>query len=376
MPQFPIRAISRGRVAQVVPAARLATVLVLVLLLWVAASVLTRTAHDQRTRRVARAAGAGERALADGHPEAAASALREAVGLEPDRADHRLALARALVAGGHDREALPYVNEVLRQAPVDGEANLVLARILRTTGANTEAESAYYKAIFGRWAPDRFAGRQQARLELVALYEETGDTARLRAALLELSAAFPGDRTLQMHAADRLLAIGSVDEAARVLRSAMERFADPGDAPARLAMAEVRRGNAAAAYDIARRALARDAQDAAARAARDLAASVLSIDPSLPRLSGAERTRRTRRLLAEASNRLESCDAAGTAGGPVTLPVAARRWLGQPRADADAGYALLEALARRLRERCPAPTDTDAIGLVLGRLIGEHRDAQ
>ncbi len=122
----------------------------------------------------------------------AVTSLREAVALEPDRPEYRLALAKALVAQGHNREAMPYVNDVLRQEPVHGEANLVLARILRDTGASTEAESAYYRAIFGRWAPAQLASRQQARLELVALYEQAGETARLRAALLELSAAFPG----------------------------------------------------------------------------------------------------------------------------------------------------------------------------------------
>ena len=149
------------------------------------------------------------------------------------------------------------MNDVLRQEPVHGEADLVLARILRDTGASTEAESAYYRAIFGRWAPAQLASRQQARLELVALYEQAGDTARLRAALLELSAAFPGDRGLQLHAAQELLASGFADEAVGVLQGVVSRFADPGDALARLADTELHRGNHVGAYEAALRAVAR-----------------------------------------------------------------------------------------------------------------------
>lgn len=80
------------------------------------------------------------------------------------------------------------MNEALRLTPVDGEASLVLAR--------------------------------------------------LRAALLELSSAFPGDRELQLQAGRDLLAAGFPDDAARQLRVIDERFADPGRAPVLLARAE------------------------------------------------------------------------------------------------------------------------------------------
>ena len=335
------------------PLIRLTTVVLATAALWVVASLLARAAHEQRILRGERAAAAGEAALAAGRLPQAVAALREAVVLEPERSAYRLALARALVAEGRNKEALPYVNEVLRQSPIDGEASLALARILRSTGATADAETAYYRAIFGRWPPERLASRQQARLELVALFEHAGDKARLRATLLELSAAFPGDRSLQFHAARQLLASGFADEAVRVLRGVVDRFADSGEALTRLAEAELERGNSAAAYDAALRAVARDPRDREARAVRDRAAQVLSLDPSLPRLSSQERSRRTRRLLADARTRLGTCEAnsGATADAPVARSV--DRWLQQPRGDADVGYALLVATARRIRERCP-----------------------
>lgn len=355
------------------PLVRFAIVVLATAALWAVASLLARAAHDQRILRGERAAAAGEAALAAGRVPQAVAALREAVVLEPDRSGYRLALARALVAEGRNREALPYVNEVLRRSPVDGEASLVLARILRSTGAITDAETAYYRAIFGRWAPDQLASRQQARLELVALYEHVGDTARLRATLLELSAAFPGDRGLQFHAARQLLASGFSDEAVRVLRGVVDRFADPGEALTRLAEAELDRGNFAAAYDAALRAVARDGRDRDAHAVRDRAAQVLSLDPSLPRLSAQERSRRTRRLLADARTRLATCEASSGAAADASVAGSVDRWLRQPRGDVDVGYALLAATARLIGERCPAPARDDVTGVVLRALIEENR---
>jgi predicted Zn-dependent protease len=366
---LPLPVFVRDRVTARLPMARLAVVLAATAALWILASLLAKAAHDQRLIRGERVAASGENALAAGRLRQAIADLREAVVLEPDRSAYRLALARALAADGRNKEALPYVNDVLRQSPVDGEANLVLARVLHSTGANDEAEAAYYRAIFGRWAPQQLAARQQARLELVALYLATGNTVRLRSALLELSAAFPGDRPLQLHAARQLLDSGAPDEAVRVLQGVINRFADPGDAWTRLAEAELRRGRYAAAYDAALRAVARDRQDQHARDVRDFAARVLSLDPSLPRLSAAERSRRTRRLLIDARARLAACaDTADATTASVTRSVDG--WLRQSRQDADVGYALLVASALRLRERCPAPAADDPAGLVLTGLAG------
>jgi tetratricopeptide (TPR) repeat protein len=362
------------RTAGLTSTLRVAVVGLVLLCLWGAASWLARTAHHQRLQRGARAAATGIADLESGRVAQAVASLREAVVLEPDHADYRLALAKALVAQDRDREAEPYLLDVLRRDPVRGEANLVLARIRRDAGDETEAQSAYYRAVYGRWSTEQQVPRREARLELIDVLERAGDAGRLRAALLELSSAFPGDRTLQLQAGRRLMAAGFHADAVHVLRATVDRFADPGDSLVLLAEAEMARGNYLAAFNASRRAVARAPADAAAKALRDVTTRILSLDPALPRLSTRERTTRIRRLLTAARVKLDAClvPASAPALPADSLGIAVDRWLSQGRAaDADFGFSLLDAAAQRVRSACPAPARDDAEGLVLAGLAAE-----
>jgi len=261
----------------------------------------------------------------------------------------------------------PYVSEALRQSPVDGESNLVLARLLVQQGDATEAESAYYRAIYGRWSPAAQPLRRQARLELVGLYRRTGQTARLRAALLELSNAFPGDRDLQLQAGRDLLDAGFPDDAARQLRIVDERFADPGRAPVLLARAEFARRRYVQAFAVAGRALHRLPGDAEATRVRTLAARVLALDPDQPRLSAARRAARVRGLLDDVRGRLSTCTPSASETSPVVATI--DRWLARPGGDVEVGRSLLQAAADDWRTTCPVPAEDDAAGRVLNDLV-------
>ena len=91
----------------------------------------------------------------------------------------------------------------------------------------------------------------------------------------------------------------------------------------------------------------------------------------LYRRGGCSGSRRTRRLLREAITRLDSCP--GGAVNDSTVKRSGERWLEQSGGDVEVGYALLEAAARRIRDRCPAPAADDAAGLVLKDLPEETR---
>jgi predicted Zn-dependent protease len=343
---------------------RFVAVVSCIAMLWTAASVLTRSAHRQRVTRAEAAAAAA----ADAQPAEAVALLREAVGLDPGQSDYRLSLAKALVAVGRPAEAESYVQEVLRQQPVNGEANLVLARIYEQAGNRDEAERTYYQAIYGRWSAAAQPLRMRARLELVEHYRRLGDRTHLRAALLELSSAFPGDRELQLQAGRDLLAEGFVDDAVRQLRVVTERFSSAADARALLARAEFMRRNYVDAYAAAGRVLADDPHHRDMAALRALTARILALDPDQRRLSSRERLSRLRVLLGDVRGHLVSCDAGAEVAGLRPL---IEQWLTQRSTDAELGRTLLEASARRLPAAClPAPHES-AVGRILADLGGE-----
>jgi len=342
--------------------------------LWVGAGMSADFAHQQRQHRSALLGEEGAHALQQGRPSDAVNVLRRAVALAPHDMAHRLTLGKALVAMDHPAEALPYIQEVLAVQPVDGEANLVLARILRRLGAADDAEAAYYRAIYGRWAIAQQTLRVQPRLELISLFRQAGQRERLRSALLELSAAFPGDRALQLQAGRELLEAGFADDAARQLRALVERLADPGNGLALLARAEFARGHIVEAYAASGRAVRHSPDDPAASHLHRVSGRMLSLDPDQPRLSSAERRRRIRVLLTEGRGRLAACEVRHLPPTSPSLLPAVDRWVASRRPDGDLGRALLGAVSASLMARCSADLDDDAAGLLLKQL-GEGRAA-
>ncbi len=331
--------------------------------------------HERKAARAARAAGAGREATTAGHTDAAVSRLREAVALAPDRFDYRLALGQALLASGRATEAETYVRDGLREDPVHGPANLTLARIGLARGHAAAAESAYYRAIYGRWGAGEEGDRLQARLELLDLLRRTASRERVRAELNQLASSFPGDLTLQLSVARSLLDLHFPDAAARVYRTVIERFADPGSAYAGLAEAEFARADYEAAWSAARRAVDSNPDDLTSAARRDLAAAVLALDPTRRRLSVVERVQRTTRVLTLGLERLAQCRGSASADDDEEAFVRrTRKWaslsLSRRLRQPDVGTEAMEELARRVQDRCPPQTDPEALDLVFRQALG------
>ena len=344
---------------------------VLVAGLWWLATTLADAYHGQQSARAATAARLGEALTASGRLDDAVARFRDAVALDPDRTEYRLALATALVSLERFDESERYLRDVLREDATNGEANLALARGQRARARFSEAEASYYRAIYGRWAPEDEATRQRTRLELIELLGRTADAERVRGELSQLATAFPGDRALQLVVGRRLLDLGYAADAMRVYRSVVERFAEPGAAYAGLAEAALADGDYATAAEAARRALAVDASDRGSADRLALAGEVDRLDPNRPRLSARARTTRIRRLLGLARTRLEAC------WGPTTPPPEREALSAQLRAPRpspvtpqvlDDEYALLESAARAVRDDCPMP-ETEAPTDVVWRII-------
>ena len=339
--------------------------------LWWLATTLAGAYHGQQSARAAAAAELGQALTASGRLEDAVARFRDAVALDPERTEYRLALAKALVSLERFDESERYLRDVLRDDATNGEANLALARGQRARARFAEAEASYYRAIYGRWSPDAEATRLRTRLELIELLGRTAEGERVRAELSQLATAFPGDRALQLVVGRRLLDAGFPADAARVYRGVVERFADPGAAYAGLAEAALADGDYADAAEAARQALAVDATDRASAARLALAGEVDRLDPNKPRLSARAKTARIRQLLGLARTRLEACWGQ-TALSPDREALMIR--LRGPRPSPvtpqvlDDEYALLESAARAVRDGCPPP-DTETPTDVVWRII-------
>lgn len=324
--------------------------------LWAVTSLLAGAHHELRDTRAAGAASAGRVAMERGAAQEALRPLRDAVALQPDVAAHRLALGQALLALGRHDEALTYLTAVVSRDPVSGEANLAVARAHRAAGHPDRAERSYYRAVYGQWRAGADPTRVQTRLELIALLQDTADAARVRTELLRLAADFPGDLGLHLHIGQSLTSLGFPADASRVFEDAITRFAAPGSAYAGLAVARFQAGDYPAALTAATTALQADAADTQAAAVRRRANAALALDPTLPRLSVAERTTRWRRLLAQARARLATCTAGRPSETSAQLMEFAATALSR-RATPDLAMNAGAALARAVAQDCPAPPD-------------------
>ncbi len=197
-------------------------------------------------------------------------------------------LGRILVRGGRAEEALPYLEAAVAAAPGDAEARLALGRARLEIGENETAEALFRRAL----ADD--PGRNEARLEMARLLRRQGrreeaeglfaeferrkaesdrssellGEAEFRPGDFRAVSAFVvhalriGDHGLALRGAQRFLIefpdeadrhvllarvwreIGSVRDAGRVLRRALDRFAGDPAAERRLgaALAALERG--------------------------------------------------------------------------------------------------------------------------------------
>jgi tetratricopeptide (TPR) repeat protein len=345
--------------------------------LFAVTTVLTRAYHAREEELAVSWAESGERALAARRPDEAAADFRNALAWSRNNPAYQLRLAQALLASGREEEAQAYLLTLAEREPGHGLVNLELARLFARAGAVPEARRRYHDAVYGVWEKDAPAWRRGARLELVEFLLERGLRGAAAVELLALAEDLPEEAGSYVEVGRLFERAGDPARALEQFRKALALDAQGGDAlagAARAAFALGRYDSAIAYGERARRARAVDGELARAL---ETARGVRALDPDRPRLSSAERTRRTRALLEVVERETARCAAQRPADAAVAGALAAvqtsRARLGRPPAprDAAARDEALDGAAAALEpvRACgePATPEGHAAVLVLSR---------
>ncbi|HEX7363406.1 MAG TPA: tetratricopeptide repeat protein [Bryobacteraceae bacterium] len=249
----------------------------------------------------------GQWNFSHGHPDMAVSDFRKALLYLPDNLQYRLSLSQALLAVGNLNEAHSRLVQLAEEYPTNGLINLMLARVDRRQKHPLEALQYYQRAVYEYWPKPELPQRRKARWELVSLLGQLGDHNSEIAELMQLYASAPKDPEERSKIGFLLLKNGAASEALRVFQAL--RHASPHDSNAYRGLGQIAfdSGN----YDHARRNFERavrlDPKDAESLQALNLTNTVVDLDPALPRISGAERRRRSKNLLNRVLSEIEEC---------------------------------------------------------------------
>jgi tetratricopeptide (TPR) repeat protein len=264
---------------------------------------LARTERAEVLSAAERSWQNGKRLLREGHAEAALDELRNAHSLVRDNIAYELDMIAALVALARTAEADPLIDEVLLRKPNDGPANLTAARLKAKERDVQSAEAFYHRAIYGEWTDDAPAHRRDARLELVQMLAGRNSRQELVAELISLEAEADGDDALRGRVARLFLDADSLNRAADVYRSLIEKNPDDAEAYEGLGEAEMRQGQ----YRAARAAFVQVSYRHPGRSVAPrliLLNEVIQLDPTPRRLPTAEKYDRSLRILALAKGDL------------------------------------------------------------------------
>jgi tetratricopeptide (TPR) repeat protein len=249
----------------------------------------------------------GQWNFSHGQPEKAVSDFRKALLYLPDDMQYRLSLSRALLAVGRLNEAHGHLVQLAQEHPTDGLINLMLARVDLRQKHPMEALQYYERAVYEYWPKAKLPERRQARWELVSLLGQLGDRNSEIAELMQLYATAPNDPDERSKIGFLLLKNGASSEASRIFEALRRTSPHNPDVYRGLGQIAFDSGN----YEHARRHFERavhlDPKDTESLQALELTKTVVDLDPALPRISGAERLRRSKNLLNRVLTEIEEC---------------------------------------------------------------------
>jgi tetratricopeptide (TPR) repeat protein len=318
----------------------------------------------------------GQRLVEQGRDAEAINRFRSALSVARGNQEAQLALAKALLAVGRLADAETLLKEMLQRNATDGAANLTMARVLVQEGRTAEATSYYHQAIYGRWRQDAAANRVKVRFELIDLLVRRGAKREVLAELLPLQDEAPQDLRTRMRIARLYLLAGSPSRAIGLFREVLLRQPQDSDAYGGLGEAEFALGNYRAARTDFQAALRLNPADEHLRKRLALCEDVLALDPTQRGLIGAERYRRSLKLIELASDGMSRCVGTPPSASARDLATRAQQALKRraspARQDAvtETNLELAEQLwDARMKECRQGPSDSEEpLALVMARL--------
>lgn len=247
----------------------------------------------------------------ESHVVEAAMEFRHALELRSDSFPARLGLTRCLTRLNRWPEAQQHLIQLRAVQPANGPVLLLAARTALRLGGRAECNELYQRAVYGHWPEAESAQRLEARMEWVRFLASYDERQALFAELVRLTRDVPlADVALQLEVASLLLRSGHPSEAAEALRLALTQDRKNYDLWLLLGESELASGRLPEARRAFANASSLRMDSSEARDRYNLVTAALVLDPSVRRLSLAQRESRTKRLLAEVRSHLDACSAA------------------------------------------------------------------
>jgi hypothetical protein len=229
-----------------------------------------------------------------------------------------------------------------------------MARILAKEGDWQNAAWYYHRALYGEWPGN--SDLRALRFELAELLAAHGAREQLLAEVVLLDSVESSD--LESKRIARLqLAANDWVRAERHYRSLLRGDGDDPELLAGLARAQFGAGKYVAAERTYRRALQFGASDEAIKRELVLAQSINDMDPTLRRLSAAEKHRRAHELAASILSVLTACSPSAEQIAEARIALARHNRVRRPLEAAEEDLNLLDELWTARRTLCGRATE-------------------
>ena len=346
------------------PAATLALiVLVIMVALYGIDKFLAVQEHNELEQEASSHCKAGQELMKEGKPRQAIVDFARAHAIDRSNREYQLSLATAQLADGQLSAARSTLDDVLDEDSNDGRANLLMARLMAKDGHFKDADSYYHRAIYGEWPPNSSSPTAKARLELANMLVDHGSNQELLSEVLLLDNEPAQDLATKKQIAALFLRGRSAQHAADAYRRLISE--DPSDAYifVGLGQAEILAGNYHAAENAFLNALRRRLDDAHIQAQLEMVAKLATLDPTVRRLSAAEKYRRSVAIRDLARNELNACF-------PNAAPVKPEKIQGPVNNEmAEARLDEAEQLWKHRQEDCREPASPrDPLPLLMKKL--------